>query len=229
MPRDYSPTWSQRKFAEEYVQHGDIERAAAAAGSKAIDKKTAGYRFRSNPKVQRLIEELRAEVRDRVTRTAAETIHDANELIDEAVKIARAGKPIIAKDGTRIRDDDGKVITHPDTTAMLKAAELKGKSAGMFIDRQKIEGEMDGMSDEQLAALIEGEISRNKMLLERVATMDAVIAKVLENERRFGKKKEANDERDAQHGESRSGDRSAEAESLPSSPEASRVPRSGLH
>ncbi len=217
MPRDYSPSWAQKKFAQEFHQHGDRAKAAKAAGSQAVDHYNAGTRMLANSKIKRMLAEHEAKSDAACVRNRAETENEVHALIDEGIELARKGKPVVGRDGNVVKDD-GKSVFNPDVPSLLKGAELLGKTIAMFVDKQRIEGELESKSEQELSAMLLGMLTANPMLLESICREDTVQRKVRELERQSA----ASDEGSA-------GVQPTEAEPLPPSSEASEVPPGWRH
>jgi hypothetical protein len=206
------------KFCEVFHATGDHARAAKAAGSRAKDLHAAGYVILRSLKVKRYLESMAEESRELAVQSTAAIRHEVHGIIDEALKHARRGAPVIGKSGAAIKGDDGKLVMRPDVTGMLKAAELKGKTVAMFRDVQQIESEMAGKSDDELFLVFEAGLTTNAMLLEKVARLDAVREKVHEH-----------DLTDARGGEGDAGDPAQEAEPVSAAPKAVGVSPGRVH
>ena len=224
MPRDYGPTWAQKKFAREYHEHGDPAAAAKSAGSKAIDLYQAGYKFLSNSKVKRLLAEFDANSDAASSRKHSELEEEVHSLIDEGTALARKGKPIIARDGKIARGvkstkyPKGEPLYQPDVPSLLKSAELKGKTIAMFVDKQRIEGELDSKSNPELKAILLAALEADKTLCKEFCQNELIIRTVNEQQREI-----------AASDEGSTGVQPTEAESLPPSSEASEVPQGWRH
>ena len=224
MPRYTAATESQKTFARVFFKDHDYAAAAVAAGSTSANPKEAGYRLHRHPTVQRLLEELGVKADELVVRDRDVTESEVHDLIDEGIGLARKGRPIIARDGHQARGDKtdkspkGELLFHPDVPALLKGAEMKGKTIAMFVDKQQITGELEGMSDKELEAMLVSNLTGNPMLLDAICLLEIVIRKVHESDRQLA----ASDE----DGE---GVQPTEAESLSSSSEASEVPQGWRH
>lgn len=211
-------SWSHQKFASVFFKTGNRELAAQEAGSQAKNLYTAGTVLLARPGVQAELERLRGLSDDTVVQSVAETKSEVLSLTREAIAIAREGKPVIGKNGTTVRGDDGSIIRTPDTTGMLKGAELLGKSVAMFTDRVQQGGELTDKSDSELALMIEAALVSNPAVLEQVAKIDAVRDKVY-----------AIHGRDAGASEGPAGEAEAQAERLHAASETARPPSGGLH
>ena len=217
MPRDFSASYAHQKFAQGMHQHGDRVRAAIAAGSQAKDKYAAGTKLITNSTVRRLRAELEAKSQEFSARKNVETEAEVHALIDEGIDLARKGKVVVGKDGKVVKED-GKRVFNPDVPSLLKGAELKGKTIAMFVDKQRIEGEMEGLSNPELKAVFLAALAANEMLLDEVCREELIIRKVNEQQRNAA----ASDEGSA-------GVQSETAESVSPSSEASTVPSRRLH
>lgn len=224
MPRDYSPTWADTTFARQFHRHGDRVAAAKAAGSQALDLYQAGTSLLAKPKIKRLLAEYDSKSDDACIRDRSKLEDEVHGLIDEGVKLARKGKPILGRDGKIARGvansqyPKGEPLYQPDVPALLRGAELKGKTIAMFIDKQQVTGELEGLSDKELIAIMVGNLAANDMLLDAVSKLDVVIGKVHERDRQL-----------AAGDEDGNGVQPEKAESLPSSSKAGEVPQRRIH
>ncbi len=210
-------------FAREYFQHGDPRKAARAAGSKAAERNLSqvGSQLLLDPRTQAELEKLYGTANAKATQSVAETKAEVNLIIDEGIELARQGKPILTKRGETIYDQKtGAVLRQPDIPALLKGAELKGKTVAMFTDRQELTGEMDAMTGEELETFFLSALLSNPMLLERVCSEELVTRKVYELERR---------REDAASGESPPGDAVPESEPVSTASEATGVSPGRVH
>jgi len=217
MPRDYSASWAQKKFAEEFHLHGDRAKAARACGSQAKDFHAAGTKLLTNSKIKRLLAEYDLKSEAATVRKHVETENEVHALIDEGIDLARKGKVVVGKDGKVVKDD-GKRVYNADVPSLLKGAELKGKTIAMFVDKQRIEGEMEGLSNPELLAVFLAALAANEMLCKDVCREELIIRTVNEQQRNAAASDEGGE-----------GVRPEEAESLPPSSEAGTVPPRRLH
>ena len=189
MPRDFGPTNSQKVFARVFFKDHNYEAAARAAGSTSANLKEAGYRLHRHPTVQRLLAAMDAKADEIAVRDRAATESEVHDLIDEGIGLARTGKPIIARDGHQARGvktnafPKGAPLYQPDVPALLRGAELKGKTVAMFVDKQQITGELENLSPEELKASFVSSLIQNPMLLDAVVQLDVVQRKVRELDR----------------------------------------------
>ena len=86
------------------------------------------HRFTAGP-VIRIGRSVSALTDEKATQSVAETKAGVLDIIREALKIAREGVPIIAKNGGAVYDKlTGAVLRRPDVGGMLKAAEARPPS-----------------------------------------------------------------------------------------------------
>lgn len=209
-----------KKFAREYFEHNDLRRAARSAGSKAKEKNlyNVGYAMLHNPIVEAELERLGNLADEKSTQSVSETKAEVHSLIDEGIKLARSGTPLLTKQGALVEMPDGTVARRADIPSLLKAAELKGKTVAMFTDRQEIAGEMEGMSNQELESFFIGALISNPLLLKRICSEDIVIRGVHEFEREAAESRQGG-----------SGDEAEEAEPVGSASEAGRLSPGRLH
>jgi phage terminase small subunit len=210
-------TVMQRKFCQVYMVTGNKVLAVKESGSKSINPNLTAYNWLRKPRVKAYLLHLHGEVEKEVVLTNAELRDQTHMLINESIALARAGDPILDKNGTVCKDDKGEIVRRVNVGAMLKGAELKGRAAAMFTDVQKIQDEMERKTDEELFSLIAGALV-NPTILEFVAQHDDVVRKVHEFDRRDARARESS-ERDA----------AEEAESLSPPSQAGGSSSSGLH
>ncbi len=211
-------SWSHQKFAQVFHQTGDRAKAAEAAGSKSKNFYQAGSILLQRTGVRAELERLRTLSDSIVVQSTAETKSEVLSLTREAIDLARAGVPIVGKNGSAITGKDGSIIRRSDTTGMLKGAELLGKTVAMFTDRHQHGNELEDKSDKELALMIEAALTANPAVLDQVARMDAVRERVHAIERS-----------NADACEGAGGEATAEAERLSPASETSRPPPGGLH
>ena len=211
-------TWRQRKFCHVFAATSDRALAAKEAGYKGADLYCSGSQVLASARVKRYLLAISEAERKETIRGSAQVRDEVHDLIDESIALARKGDPLLGKNGGVVKDPEtGKILCRANVPAMLKGAELKGKTIGMYTDVQRLESEMEGKTDEELFALVAAALA-NHMILEMVAQHPDVVRKV-----------HGNDRRDARAREGEAGDAAPEAELVQPAPEAGRVPRSGLH
>lgn len=210
-------SWSHQKFAKVFIQTGDRRRAAEEAGSKAKDLYVAGTVLLARPAVRAELERLRALEDETVVQSTAETKSEVLALTRKAIKLAEEGKPIIGKNGTAVRGEDGSILRTSDTTGMLKGAELLGKTVAMFTDKHQHGDGLEDKSDRELGLMIEAALVANPAVLDQVARIDAVRERVHANDR------------NENTGEGAGGEAEAEAVRLLPTPEADGTPTGRLN
>ena len=177
-------TWKDKQFAHEYVRTGDPAAGARATGSRAkpLYQKKIGYRYLKKPGVKAYIESLQEEVSQIAVRDTAKMRDEVHVLIDEGVAEARKGDPIIGKDSAPVYEEvwdekkgayTSQMLRRVNTQGLFKGAELKGKILGMFTDVQRIEGEMEGKSAEELGAFLKGAAS-DEMVADILSAVPAI-------------------------------------------------------
>lgn len=127
----------QRRFAELYVEKGNITAAALEAGYSKNYAARNAYLILENPEVNAYIEEILEKIQ-------SEKIADAAEVLKYLTSVMR-GESVsetVVVEGTGEGCSKAKTIERkPEEREKLKAAELIGKRYGLFTE--KIESDMD--------------------------------------------------------------------------------------
>ena len=210
--------WKHVMFARTLFQTGDRIKAVREAGYRAKDPSRTAYALLKRDDVKRYLLALQTEADDKAVITVADVRHEVNQILDEALKDARTGDPVIGKNGSAVMDPaTGQLLRKPNVMAKVKVAEVKGRSVGMFTDVQRIEGEMESMDDATLTAFIVAAVTANPGLCKAMADIDGVKREV-----------HAADER-ARSGEGAERGQEQEVEPVLPAPEASGASEGRFH
>lgn len=124
----------QRRFADEYIIHANVFRAAVNAGYSENYAKTDAHKILDKPSVKAYLDE-RLEV------LQSKAIADQREVLEYLTSTMRG----------ELTDEELMVVGHgqtaevqrhekrSDTTQRTKAAELLGKRYALFTDKQQVE------------------------------------------------------------------------------------------
>ena len=173
---------SDRRFCETWVRTGDNKASLEAGGFSTKNIGPHASRMRCKPQCKAYIALLQEETRNYVVQDAARTRDDVHKLINEGVEASRDGDPVVGKNGEAVLVK-GEILRRVNVAGLFKGAELKGKTVGMFTDVQRIEGEMEGKSAEELAAFLKGAASDAtvaRLLAEVDEVERAVVARLVE-------------------------------------------------
>lgn len=127
----------QRRFAELYVEKGNITSAALEAGYSENYAARNAYLILENPEVKAYIEKILEKIQ-------SEKIADAAEVMKYLTSVMRgeSKSETVVVEGTGEGCSKAKTIERkPEEREKLKAAELIGKRYGLFTE--KIESDMD--------------------------------------------------------------------------------------
>ncbi len=116
---------------------------------------------------------LQTKVAEKAVNSAAVTRSEVIEGFREIILMARAGAPVLAKDGSIATDASGKELRRSDLTAMHKAFESIGKSIGLFVDVQR---------EENFDAMLEGKSRAEikQLMLGMLGQVDSNLHKKVE-------------------------------------------------
>lgn len=125
-----APADRRARFAEEYVKDRNATQAAERVGFDPKSSYQQGYRLLRNVDVQRRIAELNAETAERNKVTQDEVISVLRENIERSLQRAA------------VRDHEGNETGEwrYEGSVVNKAAELLGKTIGIFVERRELTG-----------------------------------------------------------------------------------------
>ncbi len=127
-------TPKQEKFCREVVKGKDYSAAYQAVyNTKRMKDKTVweeACRLAKNPKVAARIEELKGKIEEKLVYSALESFKN----LEKIQELALARKKLVLAKGK---------LNDPDLTNALKAEELKGKLAGLYVEKKELSGGID--------------------------------------------------------------------------------------
>lgn len=135
MSKEKKLTLKQQRFADEYVIHGNIYRAAINAGYSEAYSKGNSIKLLENVSVKSYIDARLEELKK-------ESIAEQDEVLQYLTAVMRGEMKDEALMVVPIGDFESEVQRHDqraDTSQRTKAAELLGKRYGLFRDIQEIE------------------------------------------------------------------------------------------
>ncbi len=132
-------TEKQKRFCLEYIKNPNATQAAIKAGYNSKSARSIGSENLTKPDIQKYIQEA-------LDKLEKEKIADANEVIKYLTSVLRgeSDSEEIVVEG--IGDGYSKarnIIKKPGEKDKLKAAELLGKSYGIFTDKVDLDADMD--------------------------------------------------------------------------------------
>lgn len=135
MSKEKKLTLKQQRFADEYVIHGNIYRAAINAGYSEAYSKGNSIKLLENVSVKSYIDARLEELKK-------ESIAEQDEVLQYLTAVMRGEMKDEALMVVPIGDFESEVQRHDqraDTSQRTKAAELLGKRYGLFRDIQEVE------------------------------------------------------------------------------------------
>lgn len=135
MSKEKKLTLKQQRFADEYVIHGNIERAAINAGYSEGYARGNAHKLVANVSIKSYIDERLEELKK-------ESIAEQDEVLQYLTAVMRGEMKDEALMVVPIGDFESEVQRHDqraDTSQRTKAAELLGKRYGLFRDVQEVE------------------------------------------------------------------------------------------
>lgn len=135
MSKEKKLTLKQQRFADEYVIHGNIERAAINAGYSEGYARGNAHKLVANVSIKSYIDARLEELKK-------ESIAEQDEVLQYLTAVMRGEMKDEALMVVPIGDFESEVQRHDqraDTSQRTKAAELLGKRYGLFRDVQEVE------------------------------------------------------------------------------------------
>lgn len=135
MSKEKKLTLKQQRFADEYVIHGNIERAAINAGYSEGYARGNAHKLVANVSIKSYIDARLEELKK-------ESIAEQDEVLQYLTAVMRGEMKDEALMVVPIGDFESEVQRHDqraDTSQRTKAAELLGKRYGLFRDIQEVE------------------------------------------------------------------------------------------
>lgn len=135
MSKEKKLTLKQQRFADEYVIHGNIYRAAINAGYSEAYSKGNSIKLLENVSVKSYIDARLEELKK-------ESIAEQDEVLQYLTAVMRGEMKDEELMVVPIGDFESEVQRHDqraDTSQRTKAAELLGKRYGLFRDIQEVE------------------------------------------------------------------------------------------
>lgn len=132
-------TEKQKRFCLEYIKDPNATQAAIRAGYNPKSAKSIGSENLTKPDIQKYIQEA-------FEKLEKEKIADANEVIKYLTSVLRgeSDSEEIVVEGIGEGYSKARLITKkPGERDKLKAAELLGKSYGIFTDKVDLDADMD--------------------------------------------------------------------------------------
>ncbi|WP_270892753.1 terminase small subunit [Staphylococcus saprophyticus] len=127
-------TIKQQRFADAYIKHGNVSKAALDAGYSKAYSRTHAYKLLENASVKTYIDERLEEIK-------SESIADQTEIMQYLTSVLRGEVTDQELMNVPIGDFESEIQLHEkraDTTARTKAAELLGKRYTMWTEKQEI-------------------------------------------------------------------------------------------
>lgn len=128
-------TLKQQRFADEYVIHANVYRAAINAGYSEAYAKSTASKLLENASVKSYIEERLAELQSKA-------VADQQEVMEYLTSVMRGQVEDEELMVVPLGDFESEVQRHErrsDTSQRTKAAELLGKRYKLWTDRQEVE------------------------------------------------------------------------------------------
>lgn len=135
MSKEKKLTLKQQRFADEYVIHGNIERAAINAGYSEGYARGNAHKLVANVSIKSYIDARLEELKK-------ESIAEQDEVLQYLTAVMRGEMKDETLMVVPIGDFESEVQRHDqraDTSQRTKAAELLGKRYGLFRDIQEVE------------------------------------------------------------------------------------------
>lgn len=153
-------TPKQEQFVREYVIDFNGTQAAIRAGYSEKSAKVEASRLLTNADVSCAIAELVEEKKQRCKVDADYVVQNLTEILERSKsgQIKMRFDPV-EREMVAVRDDEGRPVWEFDSMGANKAAELIGKSIGMFTDR--IKHDFSGLTDAELIAAAKGAVLGN--------------------------------------------------------------------
>lgn len=129
-------TDKQEQFCQEYLIDLNATQAAIRAGYSEKTANEQGARLLANVSIQTRLKELQSA---RQERTEITQDYVLKTIVDTIERCKQAEPVMIKEDGEWVESGEYKF----DSQAVLKGAELLGKHLAMWIDKTKIEGELN--------------------------------------------------------------------------------------
>ena len=132
-------TEKQKRFCLEYIKDPNATQAAIRAGYNPKSAKSIGSENLTKPDIQKYIQEA-------LDKLEKEKIADANEVIKYLTSVLRgeSDSEEIVVEGIGEGYSKARLLTKkPGERDKLKAAELLGKSYGIFTDKVDLDADMD--------------------------------------------------------------------------------------
>ena len=132
MSKEKKLTLKQQRFADEYVIHANVYKAAINAGySEAYAKSTAG-RLLENASVKSYIDKLLEELQSKAVADQREVM----EYLTAVMRGEQSDEELILVPNGDFMSEVERHERRSDTTQRTKAAELLGKRYAMWTDKQ---------------------------------------------------------------------------------------------
>ncbi|MFA7745118.1 terminase small subunit [Salinicoccus roseus] len=128
-------TLKQQRFADEYVIHANVYRAAINAGYSEAYAKSTASKLLENASVKSYIDERLAELQSKA-------VADQQEVMEYLTSVMRGQVEDEELMVVPLGDFESEVQRHErrsDTSQRTKAAELLGKRYKLWTDRQEVE------------------------------------------------------------------------------------------